>query len=156
MIRMVRRLGFLLLGAGGILMLASLGLAWWPTRGQERAITIIARRFQYMPNIVRVRRSDIVTLRLMSEDVHHGFYLDGYEVQTSALPGQDGVVRFVADRTGKFAFRCSVTCGAFHPYMIGYLKVEPDYRFWGATGAMLALFGAAFVAVGTQRTGTTS
>ncbi len=156
MVRMMRRLGLLLLGAGVILMLASIGLAWWPARGEERAITIVARRFQYIPNIVRVRRGDVVTIRLMSEDVHHGFYLDGYEVQTSALPGQDGVVRFVADRTGKFAFRCSVTCGAFHPYMIGYLKVEPDYRFWGATGAVLALFGAAFVAAGMHRASTTS
>jgi len=147
MIRTLRRLGLTLLGAGALLFLTSVVLAWWPTRGEERAITIVARRFQYTPNVVRVRRGDTVTIRLMSEDVHHGFYLDGYEVQTSALPGQDGVVRFVAAKTGKFAFRCSVTCGAFHPYMIGYLKVEPDYRFLGATGAVLALFGAAFVAV---------
>ncbi|GBC82575.1 Cytochrome c oxidase subunit 2 [bacterium HR10] len=150
MIRTLRRVGMVLLGAGAMLFLASVVLAWWPARGEERAVTVVARRFHYTPNIVRVRRGDVVTIRLVSEDVHHGLYLDGYEVQTSALPGQDGVVRFVADRTGKFAFRCSVTCGAFHPYMIGYLKVEPDYRFWGATGAVLALFGAAFVAVGTR------
>jgi cytochrome c oxidase subunit 2 len=148
---MLRRLGVILLATGALLFLASVVLAWWPMRGQERAITIVARRFQYTPNIVRVRRGDIITIRLMSEDVHHGFYLDGYELQTSALPGQDGVVRFVADKAGKFAFRCSVTCGAFHPYMIGYLKVEPDSRFLGATAAVLALFGAAFVAVGARR-----
>ncbi len=153
MIRTLRRVGTVLLGAGVMLFLASVVLAWWPARGEERAVTIVARRFHYTPNIVRVRRGDVVTIRLVSEDVHHGLYLDGYEVQTSALPGQDGVVRFVADRTGRFAFRCSVTCGAFHPYMIGYLKVEPDYRFWGATGAVLALFGAAFVAVGTRGSG---
>ncbi|GBC78057.1 Cytochrome c oxidase subunit 2 [bacterium HR08] len=150
MIRTLKRVGTILLGVGAMLFLASVVLAWWPARGEERAVTIVARRFHYTPNIVRVRRGDVVTIRLVSEDVHHGFYLDGYEVQTSALPGQDGVVRFVANRTGKFAFRCSVTCGAFHPYMIGYLKVEPDYRFWGATGAVLALFGAAFIAVGTR------
>ncbi len=149
----VKRIGWILLLGGGILFLASIALTLWPARGEEKMITITARRFQYMPNIVRVRRGDVVTLRLLSEDVHHGLYLDGYELQTSALPGQAGVVRFVADKVGKFAFRCSVTCGAFHPYMIGYLKVEPDYRFWGATGLLLALFGGVLAFVGSPRSG---
>ena len=68
-------------------------------------------------------------IRLISEDVHHGFFLDGYGIETSAYPGQEGSLKFIADKNGRFSFRCSVTCGEFHPYMIGYLVVEPNSRF---------------------------
>ena len=96
---------------------------------KERLIEIKARRFAYTPNIVEVERGDTVTLRLISEDVHHGLYLDGYEVNTTAIPGQDGSITFVADKTGRFTFRCSMPCGTHHPYMVGYFKVTPNYLF---------------------------
>ena len=96
---------------------------------EEKSFELRAKKFSYTPNIVEVDKGDVVKIRLISEDVHHGFYLDGYGVQTSAHPGQDGSVKFVANRTGRFSFRCSVTCGEFHPYMVGYLVVGPNSRF---------------------------
>ena len=96
---------------------------------EERLLEIRAKKFSYTPNIIKINKGDVVKIRLISEDVHHGFYLDGYGVRTSAYPGQDGNVKFVADKTGRFSFRCSVTCGEFHPYMIGYLVVGPNSRF---------------------------
>ena len=99
------------------------------TFAEERFFEIKAKKFSYTPNIIRVNKGDTVSIRLISEDVHHGLYLDGYGINTSARPGQDGSLKFVADKTGRFSFRCSVTCGEFHPYMVGYLKVEPNSRF---------------------------
>ena len=96
---------------------------------EEKSFELKAKKFSYTPNIIEVNKGDVVKIRLISEDVHHGFYLDGYGVETSAHPGQDGNVKFVADKTGRFSFRCSVTCGEFHPYMIGYLVVGPNSRF---------------------------
>lgn len=96
---------------------------------EERSIEIRAKKFSYTPNIVKVNKGDVVNIRLISEDVHHGFYLDAYNIKTSAHPGQDGSLKFVADKTGRFSFRCSVTCGEFHPYMVGYMIVEPNSRF---------------------------
>jgi cytochrome c oxidase subunit 2 len=147
----LKLVGKAMIVTGTLLFLASIVLAHLPANGQEKHLTLIAKKFQYLPNIIRVNRGDRVTIRLLSEDVHHGFYLDGYEVKTSAIPGQDGVVSFVADKTGKFAFRCSVTCGSFHPYMVGYLKVEPDYRFLGAVGAMVSIFGLTLSLIGPRR-----
>lgn len=152
MINNMKPIGKVLLAIGALGLLVSIVMAWWPVKGEEKSFTVAARKFQYTPNLIRVNRGDTVTIRLVSEDVHHGFYLDAYELQMSALPGQDGVVRFVADKTGRFNFRCSVTCGAFHPYMVGYLKVEPDYRFWGATGAVIGIFGLAFFWIGSRGT----
>ena len=98
--------------------------------GEERNIEILAKKFSYSPNIIRVKRGDEVTFRLISEDVTHGLHVDGYQLSTKAQPGQDGSISFVADRTGRFTFRCSVTCGEFHPFMVGYLIVGPNTRFY--------------------------
>ena len=95
----------------------------------ERFFEVKAKKFSYTPNVIEVNKGDLVKVRLISEDVHHGFYLDGYGISTSAHPGQDSSLKFIADKPGRFCFRCSVTCGEFHPYMVGYLVVKPNSRF---------------------------
>jgi len=117
---------------------------------QERVIPVTAKRFAYQPHIIEVNRGDRVTVLLRSTDVHHGFYLDGYEQEMTARPGQDGTVSFVADRTGRFVFRCSMTCGPFHPYMVGYLRVKPDLRLLGSLWVFGSLLALAVVSLRTQ------
>jgi cytochrome c oxidase subunit 2 len=117
---------------------------------QERVITMTAKRFAYDPSILEVNRGDRVTVLLRSTDVHHGFYLDGYEQEMTARPGQDGTVSFVANRTGRFVFRCSMTCGPFHPYMVGYLRVKPDLRLLGSLWVFGSLLALALVSLRTQ------
>jgi heme/copper-type cytochrome/quinol oxidase subunit 2 len=96
---------------------------------EPRVINILARRFEYEPSRIIVQKGELVTLRLESADVTHGLYLDGYGLDIKARPGMIGKATFRADKTGRYAFRCSVTCGEFHPYMIGFLIVEPNSRF---------------------------
>ncbi|MEK6728109.1 MAG: cupredoxin domain-containing protein [Candidatus Omnitrophota bacterium] len=96
----------------------------------ERFFEIKAKRFVYTPSIIKVNKGDLVRIRLISEDVTHGFFLDGYGLNTSTHPGQEGFLQFVADKPGRFTFRCSVTCGEFHPYMVGYFVVEKNLRLY--------------------------
>ena len=112
---------------------------------QAHTIAISARTFAFEPATLDVRRGDTVTIHLESLDAVHGLFIDGYEVDLQAEPGKSADVTFVADREGKFKFRCSVTCGALHPFMIGELNVTPDLPF--ARG-VVALFIAAIGAVG--------
>lgn len=105
--------------------------------GEDRYLEIRAKRFAYTPSIIKVNKGDNVRIRLISEDVAHGLYIDGYEIETSAIPGMDGHLTFIADKSGKFMFRCSVTCGEFHPYMVGYLKVGFNWNLYA--GAFLIL-----------------
>lgn len=128
----------------------ALGLYLTTPAPQERTITLTAKRFAYAPNVIEVNRGDRVTVLLRSLDVHHGFYLDGYEQEMTARPGQDGAVSFVANRTGRFVFRCSMTCGPFHPYMVGYLRVKPDLRLLGALWVFGSLLALAVVSLRTQ------
>jgi len=130
-----------LLTAGAFLLLG-LVVAFVPPPGKAvspatHQIRVQARKFAFSPHRIRVRQGDRVLIELESMDVVHGLYVDGYDVQTTAEPGVPGQLAFVADRTGKFRFRCSVTCGTLHPFMIGELVVEPNFPFWRATALTL-------------------
>lgn len=83
----------------------------------------------FTPSIIRLDRGARVTLELHSTDVAHGLYLDGYGLSATADPGQPAELTFTADRPGAFRFRCSVTCGSLHPFLIGRIIVGPSYLF---------------------------
>lgn len=99
-----------------------------------------SRSFVFTPAEIKVDRGDLVTIELTSSDVVHGLYLDGYELEISTDPGQTNQLTFTADRAGSFRFRCSVTCGDLHPFMIGKLQVGPNLLLW--RGAGLAILAA--------------
>lgn len=139
----IKRLFLILVALCMTLMLFSCSKSPTFSRPQKE-IEIRAKRFSYTPNTIKVDKGDIVVLRLISEDVTHGFYLDGYGVEFFVPPGESRTVNFKADKAGRFTFRCSKTCGELHPYMIGSLYVEPNYRF-AFSGLGLLLIGGLFV-----------
>ena len=96
----------------------------------DRHVRILASSFEYNPGVVRVNSGDRVTLELTSSDVTHGIYIDGYNLEVIAEPGQTQSLTFVADRAGTFRLRCSVICGALHPFMIGKLQVGANALLW--------------------------
>jgi heme/copper-type cytochrome/quinol oxidase subunit 2 len=106
----------------------------------ERTFRIEASSYAYTPSEISVNPGDRVTIELTATDVVHGLYLDGYDLSLSADPGQTARLSFVADRPGSFRFRCSVTCGPLHPFMIGKLRVGPNWLRGRAFG--LALLAA--------------
>lgn len=105
----------------------------------QRHIRVEASSFQYTPEAITVNPGDHVTIDLAATDVVHGLYIDGYDLNVTADPGQTASLSFVADQTGTFRFRCSVTCGALHPFMTGKLNVGSNELLWRGLGfAMLA------------------
>lgn len=105
----------------------------------SRHLHITASQYDFSPGVMKVDRGDVVTIELESTDVVHGLYLDGYDLEVTADPGQTTSLSFIADQSGTFRFRCSVTCGPLHPFMIGKLKVGDNTLFWrGLTLAVLA------------------
>ena len=109
---------------------------------KERTFRIDARQYAYSPSELHVNPGDMVTFELISTDVVHGLYVDGYGVSLEADPGQTATLTFVADRPGSFRFRCNITCGAMHPFMIGKLTVGANHWLYRGIGlAMLATLG---------------
>ena len=139
-----------------LLLFATAGLAVafapLPVRSvapQERTFQIDARQYAYSPSELHVNPGDIVTFELVSTDVVHGLYVDGYGISVEADPGQTATLTFVADRPGSFRFRCNVTCGAMHAFMIGKLTVGTNH--WLYRGIGLAILAALGVLMWTKR-----
>ena len=123
-----------------------------PLKPVPHVFRVEARQFAYAPAELRVKAGDTVTIQLVSTDVVHGLYVDGYGVSVTADPGQTATLTFVADRSGSFRLRCNVTCGAMHPFMIGKLTVGTNEWLYRSIGlAILALAGfLAFSAIMNQ------
>lgn len=130
-----------------LLVLAALGtpLPQGRPTGQARHIRVEARQFAFDPGSIRVDYGDIVTLDLEAMDAIHGLYLDGYGVNLKAEPGHRAQTTFVADKVGKFKFRCSVSCGGLHPFMIGELRVGSNLPFARAIAAMVIAATGGFI-----------
>ena len=128
--------------AGVIILVVLLPIPARATAPIERTFRIQASRFEYSPAILSVNPGDRVTIELAAKDVVHGLSIDGYDLETSADPGQTARLTFVADRQGSFRFRCTMTCGNMHPFMIGKLQVGQNNLLW--RGMLLA--GLVFIA----------
>jgi len=108
----------------------------------DRTFQVQASRFEFTPGVLNVNPGDRVTIELISMDVVHGLYLDGYNLQVTSDPGQTASLTFVADRSGSFRFRCSVTCGDLHPFMIGKLRVGSNTLLLRSIGLMAVVVAA--------------
>ena len=130
-----------------LFVMAALAVAFAPLpvpsiAPQARTFEIDARQFAYSPSELRVNSGDAVTIQLVSTDVVHGLYVDGYGISAEADPGKSATLTFVADKPGSFRFRCNVTCGAMHPFMIGQLTVGGnDWLLRSISLAVLAVMG---------------
>ena len=127
-------------------VLALLLVVWLiPLPGAVHATThelaLDATQYEYAPGRVHVNQGDRVVITLTAGDVVHGFYLDGYGLERRVEPGVSEQITFTADKAGKFRYRCSVSCGPLHPFMIGELVVASNTPYWRAIGLV-------FVAVG--------
>jgi cytochrome c oxidase subunit 2 len=157
----VHRLGPRLALAAVVVLAASAGWMWGERVGPalHRSIDVTARSFAFEPAVLRVNKGDRVTLHLRSADVVHGFHLEGHDIDATVYPlrrdfdlrsgGEQTLassVTFVASRAGKNRYRCSVTCGSMHPFMVGELIVEPN-RLWSslAAAAVAMTCGSLFI-----------
>lgn len=145
--------------AVGVVALLLLGtvlvLGWSQPKPVDRLITVEAQQYGYTPAVIKINKGDRVTLRLKAKDVTHGFFLEGYDIDAKARPempsfwmrhpstGQDyetvEQISFVADKEGKFRYRCSTTCGYMHPFMQGELIVQPNRLFPASVLAAVGL-----------------
>jgi heme/copper-type cytochrome/quinol oxidase subunit 2 len=112
-----------------------------------RTFRIQASQFAYDPGEIHVNPGDTVRMELVSMDVVHGVYVDGYGVSITADPGQTSSLTFVADKPGVFRLRCNVTCGAMHPFMIGKLYVGLNTWMFRSIGMVVISCLSAFAVI---------
>ena len=89
-----------------------------------RVIEIVARRFQFTPRDVTLKKGEPVILRLRSDDVAHGFYSKPLGIDATIEPGKDTDVPLTPSAAGKYVVICDHFCGAGHGNMKLVLVVE--------------------------------
>ncbi len=130
---------------------------------ERRDFSIVARKYAYDPPIIKVNQGDEVHVKFASRDVTHGFFMEGYDVEALSEAGKSTIlfrhpsmtgnftpadeIIFTADKRGKFRYRCSMTCGYMHPFMLGVMIVQPNSLFGQALGLMTGILLAGFILV---------
>jgi cytochrome c oxidase subunit 2 len=140
----MKKLGFLVTGALAFVMAMHWAAAAQSPEGQNESpqvIDVSAKKYEFMPSEIHVRKGARVELKIHSEDETHGIKLNDHaegSVETSAAgllfenPDQNGKVKkhvdqiidFTAQEAGAYDFKCAKICGFGHGGMKGKLIVD--------------------------------
>jgi cytochrome c oxidase subunit 2 len=129
----------------GLAMAGSWGVFARGTAGQSaapRVIEVSAKKYEFNPAEIRVKKGEKVELKVHSIDETHGVKLSLYpegakdkgapglvfdhpEENGKVTKGTDQILDFVAQQEGTYDFACAKVCGLGHGKMKGKLVVEP-------------------------------
>ena len=90
----------------------------------EQVIHLTAKKFEYSPNEITVKKGQPVVIEIVSLDRKHGFTIPELKIRSDVKPGTKNVVRFTPDKAGTFNFHCDLFCGSGHEGMAGTIVVE--------------------------------
>ena len=89
----------------------------------EQVIKVTAKRYEYNPSTITVRKGTPIVLEFTSLDRLHGFNCPGLGIRTDIPPGKITQLRFVPQKTGAFPFHCDNFCGSGHEGMTGAIVI---------------------------------
>jgi len=89
-----------------------------------RVVTIAAKRFEFSPSQITLKKGEPVTLRLTTEDVKHGFLQKALKIDAEVAPGKTSEVTFTPPMAGTFTTICDNFCGSGHGNMKMTIVVE--------------------------------
>ena len=119
-----RRLLLIGAAAGGV---SALGLSTLAAvavaQPQERIIKVVARKFDFTPGEIHLKKSVPVVLELTTLDVVMGFNAPDFGVRSDIMQGMTSRIRFTPDKVGEFPFYCDIFCGSGHEGMSGVIAV---------------------------------
>jgi cytochrome c oxidase subunit II len=112
------------MGVGVLVLAASVSLSAPGQQASPVEIKVTAKRYEFDPGQIRVKKGDHVKLIITAADHDHGFKLDAFHIDQKVKKGETAAVEFIADQAGTFPFACSKFCGMGHKGMKGELVVE--------------------------------
>ena len=86
-------------------------------------IEVTAKRFDFTPAEITLKKGEPVVLVLKSDDVAHGVRFKELGVEVKAGKGQTSETTFTPSKAGTFVGHCSVFCGSGHGKMTLTLQV---------------------------------
>jgi len=91
---------------------------------ETRTVAIAAKRFEFVPSTVTLKRGETVKLVFTSEDVTHGVFLRPLKVDVDLTPGESREVTVTPQAAGSFTAICHHFCGSGHGGMKLTVVVE--------------------------------
>jgi cytochrome c oxidase subunit II len=113
-------------GSGLAVLIGLLALASPRARAEEspRVVVITAKRFEFSPSEITLKKGEPVKLQLKSEDVTHGFFLRPLGIDMDIPAGGTAEVTVTPKEVGRFRAICDHFCGAGHGGMKMTIVVE--------------------------------
>lgn len=101
------------------------GLTWSYVSGSdaEQVIKVTAKKFEYSPKEITLKKGVPVVLEFTSLDRMHGFSCPGLGIRSDIPPEKVTRLQFVPQKAGTFPFHCDVFCGTGHGGMTGTIIV---------------------------------
>jgi len=87
-------------------------------------ITIVAVEGTITPDVVRVRRGDLVRLTFLAKDGTYGVYIPVLKLKGKATPERPVTFEFAASSEGEYEMRCTKYWGLKHWSENGKIVVE--------------------------------
>jgi len=95
-----------------------------PKTPPVQTVDILAQRFNFTPEEIKVKKGVPVDLALTTLDRLHGFDVPGLGLRAQIVPGETTHVTFTPDKAGRFLFHCDVFCGEGHEDMAAAIIVD--------------------------------
>jgi len=89
----------------------------------EQVVKITAKKFEYSPKDITLKKGVPAVLEFTSLDRLHGFNCPGLGIRQDIQPGKVNTLRFTPDKVGTFPFHCDNFCGTGHERMTGSITV---------------------------------
>lgn len=125
---MIKRLRWVVLGWTVLSLLALQLIAQEPggeaSPDNVHEIQMTAKKYEFDPSVVTVKKGERVKLVITALDRDHGFKLKDFGIDQKLKKGVPTAIEFTADKAGTFGFKCSKFCGFGHWKMKGRLVVE--------------------------------
>jgi cytochrome c oxidase subunit 2 len=115
--------GLKILSLLAVLGIGSIG-AYVGAQPNEQVIKIVAKKFDYTPNVIKLKKGVPVVLEFTTLDIVMGFKVPDLGIRTDIVPGKVSQVRLVPDKVGTFPFVCDIFCGSGHEDMTGTIIVS--------------------------------
>ena len=91
---------------------------------EPRVVTISAKRFEFTPNEITLKRGEPVTIRVSAEDRDHGFYQKDLGIDLDLTLNRVAEVTVTPQKMGRFVAICDHFCGSGHGNMKMVINVE--------------------------------
>ena len=91
---------------------------------EPRVVDISAKRFEFTPKEITLKRGEPVTLRVTAEDRDHGLLQEDLGIDLDLAPGRVAEITITPQTAGRFVAICDDFCGSGHGNMKMVINVE--------------------------------